>query len=121
MPHRPDPAVSPTTFAQGLTDRQLHCRELGHTWRPLTATYDKQARVFDRSLRCSSCRTVRNQVLSRKGEVLSNSYVYPKGYLAQNVDEHPGVASMRATFRLEAVHRFLSNVTQIDTRQNGAA
>lgn len=118
MPDSPDLAVSPSAFAQGLSDRQLHCRELGHNWRPLAATYDRAARVYDRSLRCSSCRTVRRQVLTRTGEVLSNAYVYPKGYLANNVDEHPGVGAMRATFRLEAVHRFLSNVTQLE---NGAA
>lgn len=111
--------VSPERFAHGLTDKQLHCRELGHNWRPLAASYDTQARVFDRRLRCPTCRTERVQVLSRRGEVVSNRYVYPKGYLAQQLDEHPGISSMRATFRLEAVHRFLDNVTHL--QQAGAA
>jgi|KBSMisStandDraft_5_1062788.scaffolds.fasta_scaffold38380_3 hypothetical protein len=112
-----DELVSPERFAGGLTDRQLHCRELGHNWRPMTASFDAKARVFDRRLRCSTCRTERVQMLSNRGEVLANRYIYPKGYLAQSLSEHPGIGAMRATFRLEAVHRFLDNVTQ----QNGAA
>jgi hypothetical protein len=113
-----DEALSPQQFAHSLSERQLHCRELGHNWRPLTATYDRKARCYDRRLRCATCRTERVQVLSSRGEVLSNRYDYPKGYLASNVDEHPGIGAMRATFRLEAVTRFLSNVTQLE---NGAA
>jgi hypothetical protein len=115
----PDDLVTPSQFATGLSDKQLHCRELGHNWRPLTATYDRTAHVFDRRLRCPTCRTERVQMLSQRGEVLSNRYVYPKGYLAQSLSDHPGIGAMRATFRLEAVTRFLGNVTQL--HQNGAA
>lgn len=111
--------VSPADFAAGMSERQLHCRELGHNWRPLAATWDKKARVFDRSLRCAGCRTIRKQVLSGEGMVIGNHYVYPPGYLAQHLNDHPGVSAMRATFRLEAVTRFLDNVTTLKT--NGAA
>lgn len=115
-----DELVTPTHFAEGLGDRALHCRELGHNWRPLTAAWDRKARVFDRRLRCPSCRTERVQVLSQRGEIVSSHYVYPKGYLAQSLSDHPGIGALRATFRLEAVHRFLDNVTQLPT-ENGAA
>lgn len=112
--------LTPHQFAEGLSDKALHCRELGHNWRPLTAVWDRTAGVFDRRLRCPTCRTERVQILSKRGEVVSNRYVYPKGYLAQSLSDHPGVSAMRATFRLEAVQRFLDNVSHLPT-ENGAA
>lgn len=94
------------TFAARLSDRVLHCRELGHTWRPLVATWEPESRSFHRALRCPSCHTERRQVLSSRGHVVSNSYVYPKGYLATNVD---GIVGGRDAFRLEAVIRTLDD------------
>lgn len=97
--------VDAATFVGDLSDRVLHCRELGHGWKPLTVTWDRGARAYDRRLRCPSCRTVRVQVLSEHGHVVSNHYVYPDGYLAKGVE----VGSLhRDLFRLEAVVRFLS-------------
>ena len=93
-------------FAGDLSDKQLHCRELGHTWKPLTVFWDVDARAYDRRLRCSMCRTIRVQLLTETGHVHSNRYIYPDGYLATNVE----AASMRRdVFRLEAVTRFLSS------------
>ena len=97
-------SVSVDTFAAGLGDRVLHCRELGHVWRPLTVSWDAKARAYDRRLRCSSCRTVRVQVVTGKGHVLSNRYEYAPGYLAQGVEIGRGD---RDTFRREALTRFL--------------
>ena len=102
-----DGPVAVDTFAARLTDKALHCRELGHTWRPLVASWDASARAFDRRLRCSSCRTERIQILSAHGAVVSNHYRYPDGYLATNVDG--GVAGRRDVFRLEAVLRTLDD------------
>src|SRR4051812_44403686 len=73
------------TFAAQLNDRFLHCRALGHNWRPHTAEYDQAAGTYDRTLRCSNCRTLRHQVLSSLGGVLSNGYTWPDGYRATNV------------------------------------
>jgi hypothetical protein len=98
-----DEPLSHDSFAGRLTDKQLHCRELGHVWRPFTASYEPDARAYVRTLRCSSCRTERHQVLDSSGHVISNGYSYPNGYLAANVA--PGLT--RDTFRLEAVMRFL--------------
>src|SRR4030095_10304684 len=95
----------PTTvegFAHGLTARVLHCRELGHVWRPNTVTWDEAAVAYDRRLRCTSCRTERVQVLGASGAVLSNRYVYPEGYLAKGVE---GVGASRDVYRVEAVTR----------------
>lgn len=96
--------IAADTFASRLSDRALHCRELGHTWRPLVASYEPEARAFHRRLRCSSCRTERVQVLSARGGVLSNHYVYPDGYLATHVI---GMTGARDLFRLEAILRTL--------------
>lgn len=91
------------TFAARLTDKVLRCRELGHQWRPLVATWEPDSRTFHRALRCPSCHTERRQVLNAHGGVVSNGYVYPAGYLATNVEGGHGGA--RDVYRLEAVVR----------------
>ena len=97
------PAQTPlASFAAGLSGSQLHCRELGHNWRALTAHWDGEARCFDRRLRCTHCRTVRVQMLSGRGGVLSNRYIYPEGYLAKDVEATRG---SRDAYRLEALAR----------------
>lgn len=90
-------------FVEGLSDRVLSCRELGHHWRPLTVTWEPEARAYHRQMRCPGCRTVRTQVLTESGHVLSNGYRYPDGYLASGVAERIN----RDAFRMEAVQRFL--------------
>lgn len=97
--------VTPEVFAARLTDAALHCRELGHTWRPLVARWESDSRSFHRRLRCSKCRTERVQLLSSRGHIVSNHYVYPDGYLAKNVEG--AVGGRRDLYRLEAVIRQL--------------
>lgn len=101
MTEETDPAV----FAHSLTDKALHCRELGHVWRPLSAVWDSAAKVYDRQLRCSSCRATRSQTMTESGHIVSNRYVYADGYLAKGV--HVG-RSNRDAYRVEALQRFLS-------------
>lgn len=114
----PDRAVAPEDFAAGLSDRILRCRELGHTWRPHTASWDPTAQVFDRALRCSSCRTIRRQMLNSRGHVLSNAYTYPAGYLitAATVTDHPGIGAFRDMFRLESLRRSLGDLPVSDPK-----
>jgi len=90
-------------FISGLTDRTLACRELGHTWRPNTVTWEADSGTYHRTMRCPGCRTVRVQVLTRTGHVVSNGYRYPDGYLAAGL----GAGNSRDAFRAEAVQRFL--------------
>ena len=101
VPDDPSEPIPVDTFAARMTDKWLRCRELGHQWRPLVATWEPESRTFHRSLRCPSCHTERRQVLNAHGGVVSNGYVYPNGYLATNVEG--GVT--RDVFRLEAVIR----------------
>lgn len=98
-------AISVDTFAAGLGERVLHCRELGHVWRPLSVGWDQSAKAYDRRLRCSSCRTVRVQVITGTGGIVSNRYEYADGYLAKGVEVGRG---NRDVFRAEALSRFLS-------------
>jgi hypothetical protein len=91
-------------FAHGLTDKTLHCRELGHVWRPLSVSFDRTANAYDRRLRCTSCRTVRVQVITERGHTVSNRYIYADGYLATDVKIGRGD---RDAFRRESLHRFL--------------
>lgn len=99
-----DQQQTPEDFAHGLSARALHCRELGHTWRAWTVTYDRKARCYDRALRCSSCQSVRHELLDGSGAVLRSGYTYAKGYLATNVQA--GTLS-RSVFRMESITRFL--------------
>lgn len=101
---REQTAISVDTFASSLSDRVLHCRELGHSWRALTARWDPESQSYDRRLRCSQCRTVRVQLLTERGHVISNRYIYADGYLATNVDGR----NDRDVFRRVALERLLS-------------
>lgn len=94
-------------FVGDLSDKLLHCRELGHTWKPLTVSWDQASASYDRRLRCPSCRTVRIQVLTTSGHVVTNRYVYPDGYLAKDVEARQ---LHRDLFRMEAITRFLSHM-----------
>lgn len=104
------PAVDVATFADGLTDKVLHCRELGHVWRAHTVNWDSDARAYDRRLLCTSCRTVRVQLLSEHGHIVSNRYIYADGYLATGVQIGRGE---RDTFRRVALLRFLGKQQQL--------
>lgn len=101
-----EPEVSAESFAHSLSAKFLQCRELGHVWRPWTVDFDRKSRSFSRQLRCSSCRTVRQQILDSSGHVVTNSYRYAEGYMAKHLQ--PGTYS-RDVFRLEAVTRFLDS------------
>lgn len=97
--------VNVETFAAGLSDKYLHCRELGHTWTPLTASWDRSARAYDRQLRCKMCRSIRKQLLDSSGHVIRNGYDYSDGYLAKHVAKG---SYTRDVFRLESLTRFLT-------------
>lgn len=120
MPRRhlqrvPNDATEPVpvdTFAARLSDRVLRCRELGHQWRPLVATWEPESRTFHRAMRCPSCHTERRQTLNAHGGIVSNAYVYPDGYLAKNVEG--SLTGRRDVYRLEAVIRTMDDA---DVRQ----
>lgn len=70
-------------WGEELPDAYLSCRDLGHTWRPFTASWDSQERAYRRVLQCSRCTTERTQWVSSSGHIAhGNSYNYPEGYTA---------------------------------------
>lgn len=89
-------------FAAGLPKKYLHCRELGHLWRPYTARRHPDG-GFERTLRCSRCTTRRHQTLSSRGMVVSSHYEHPEGYLTQGIGRIAGDG--RGLLRLESISR----------------
>jgi hypothetical protein len=98
------------SFAADMSASALHCRELGHVWRAQTVDYDSRQVLFTRILRCSSCRTERQQTLNQHGHVLANSYRYPAGYLTTGIQDRTGIS--RDVFRLESLTRALHAQTR---------
>jgi len=109
------PPTTAAEFAANLSNRFLHCRELGHTWRAHTVSWDPEARAYDRRLRCSGCHTIRIQLLDAYGHVVANRYDYPDNYLAQSgrTGGGPLGGGARDAFRLEAITRFLTGSSGI--------
>lgn len=91
-------------FAAGLPEKYLHCRELGHLWRPFTAGRHPDG-GFTRTLRCTRCKTRREQELSSTGMVLTNQYKHPDGYLTEGMGRIVGEG--RGLLRLESIMRVL--------------
>lgn len=92
-------------FAASLPASFLQCRELGHLWRPYRAGRHPDG-GFERVLRCSRCRTRREQALSAMGMVLTNKYVYPDGYQTEHGLGRI-VGEGRGMLRLESIKRVL--------------
>lgn len=96
-------------FAKSLPEKYLHCRELGHLWRPFRAGRHPDG-GFERVLRCSRCRTRREQSLSSTGMVLTNNYKHPEGYLTEGIGRIVGEG--RGLLRLESIMRVLPDDEQ---------
>lgn len=99
-------SVSVETFAASLPSRYLDCRELGHHWRAWSARWDNEARAYDRTLRCTRCKSERTQLLNDMGHVIANRYRYADGYQAKNVESVVRIS--RDVFRLESLTRLLT-------------
>jgi len=95
------------TWARELTDAALLCRDVGHYWRPFTASWERESRSYYRVLRCGRCKTERHQLLDSRGHPVKGHYVYPDRYLAP-----PGtgrlVGDERDALRLESVVRLMA-------------
>lgn len=89
-------------FAEGLPERFLYCREMGHNWRPQSAGRYKDG-GFVRILRCTRCKTERHQEISSVGVITMNKYVHPEGYLAKGMGRIVGEG--RGVLRLESIKR----------------
>jgi len=96
-------------FAEGLKETFLHCRELGHNWRPYTAGSHPDG-GFERVLRCTRCKTRRVQELSSRGMVMTNRYEYVEGYQHQGLGRIVGEG--RGLLRLESLKRLVAKTEE---------
>lgn len=96
-------------LAEAMPDRFLECRDMGHNWRRYTAdlTTVEGGSVYERTLRCSRCRTLRKQTLSLTGTILSTSYDYADGYQLEGVGRIIGDG--RDALRLASITRDLKH------------
>lgn len=90
-------------FAHGLSESFLACRELGHNWRSRVVRWNGDRQGYDRTLRCTRCKTLREQVLTSFGAILSSRYVYPNGYQSDGLGRIVGDG--RDALRLESLTR----------------
>lgn len=90
-------------FAEGLPDKFLRCRSLGHNWVPHSAGHHPDG-GYERVLRCSRCAARREMSLNAIGVIISSQYKHPDGYLAPS-----GTGSIvgegRGILRIEEITR----------------
>jgi hypothetical protein len=66
-----------------MPDGHVHCRTLGHVW--AHRTVDRHQKGFIQILGCKSCDTIKEQIISRQGEILSSHTTYAPGYLLKGL------------------------------------
>jgi hypothetical protein len=71
-------------IAQSYPDAYLACRDIGHSWRPLTASWTADGNIH-RRLQCVRCHVERAQILDAQGYILSGTYAYADGYQSHGV------------------------------------
>lgn len=88
-------------FAAELPGEFVVCRALRHNWKPARAT--RHSWGFEVTEVCSRCTTERHREVTARGEVQSNSYTYPDGYLSKAIGRLDGEGF--AAMRVEALTR----------------
>lgn len=96
-------------FAQHLPERFLHCREMGHNWRPYSAGRWEDG-GFERVIRCTRCKTKRFQGIDSRGLIVSSHYEHPEGYLSNGLGRIVGDG--RGALRLESIKRIVSKAEE---------
>lgn len=112
VPKPPSPYADPddvAEFAEGLPERFLYCREMGHNWRPLSAGRFKDG-GYERILRCARCRTERHQELTAWGIVMKSKYIFPDGYISKGLGRIVGDG--RGILRLESIKRITAKTKE---------
>jgi hypothetical protein len=68
-----------TDIAKKYPERLLACRDQGHSWEPIEATWLQDGNI-ERILGCTRCETRRVQYLDKRGYVIGGHYEYADGY-----------------------------------------
>lgn len=99
------------SFAAGLSEGYLQCRDIGHVWKFRTGgeLHDEKDRIVGwfRTFRCPTCKSEREQKMDERGLILGGSYKYPDGYLLTGLGRIVGEG--RGALRLEAIKRVVGN------------
>jgi len=101
-----DPNFDLTAAIDAMPDTHLLCRDFGHTWRRFMARHVPAHHVYEQTLRCTRCKTLRERVLNERGIVVSSKYVYPDGYLVKGMGYLAG--EDRGLIRLAAIQSDLA-------------
>jgi hypothetical protein len=97
-----EPVDAFTAAIREYPDEMLMCRDLGHHWRPVTASRESNGMIH-RTMLCANCKSHRYQVLDRSGYIVSSSYSYEPGYVVPGTGRWTG--DHRAAMRLASVDR----------------
>ena len=97
-----------TDWAEELPERFLQCRDFGHSWRPWAVRFDREFNSYERSLRCSRCRSERHESLGMSGAKSSRGYTYPEGYQAPPGTGHLVLAD-RDELRIASIQRLITS------------
>ena len=98
--NRPEDFDLDTAIAE-MPEAHLHCRDYGHSWRPFTARYVSDQRVYEQVLRCTRCRTRRERLLDGHGQVVSSQYKYAARYVVKGMGRLVG--DERGMIRLASI------------------
>lgn len=89
-------------WAETLPERFLECRDMNHSWRRFNVGRHKSG-GFERTLRCSRCRSRKIQHVSDGGLILGSRYEHSDGYLAEGLGRLTG--DSRGQLRLALMTR----------------
>lgn len=91
--------VKQAVKAMGVVFR--HCRDYGHTWRPVTAYRLAKGKGWQETIQCQACATKRSRQLDKDGDVVRNQYHYAEGYLIAGLGRLTGAE--RGTLRIASI------------------
>ena len=93
-------------IAKRYPDSYLACRDHGHSWQPLDASFLQDGNI-ERILGCVRCEARRVQRLDKQGYLLGGHYDYADGYAMVGIGrlDTDGKAIMRRT----SVQRMMNN------------
>lgn len=86
-----DPHADEVEAAIGQMDpAHLHCRDWGHSWRPVSARLLPADNCYESRLVCDRCGTHRLRYLSMRGAQLDSRYDYAEGYTVKGLGRLTG-------------------------------
>lgn len=111
------PGVDLEAAIHDMSSDYIQCRDFGHQWRSVGATWVAADNRYETSLRCIRCGTDRIRYIGRDGGLMRSKYDYSDGYVVKGMGRLDG--HERDMIRLESVLRVLDTSTEAPVK-NGA-